>query len=322
MRFCGDRRGVRILGASLLLVLYTALVLFLMASAARLRDRFARLTVGGIAIYFAAHVFIHVAVNVGLLPMTGLTLPLISAGGSSLLTTFLALGLALGLGAWHERSLDSGFLPRLLMSGQRSGWRRAAQGCGLGSGRAVRPGAHGVPCLAAVGEPVIAGSSPCSSLVGEPLSAPTQAWLDARLAGLRGKTLIDVHAHLAGRGIGSDCEVHGHMESRLHPGPGCYQCYLSAGRGPGDPDGVFGAHLFALRRALPVDVRMHVLGFDYSGGPGTWPDRRRPLFRCPMGSCMRRWQAAAKASCPRLRSIRTIPRPSRGSSRPRPMARG
>ncbi|MBL4771432.1 MAG: rod shape-determining protein RodA [Planctomycetes bacterium] len=94
------------LGAALLLVLYSALVLFLMLSAASLRDRFSRLVVGGIAIYFGAHVFIHVAVNVGLLPMTGLTLPLISAGGSSLLTTFLALGLALGLGSHHQRNLD------------------------------------------------------------------------------------------------------------------------------------------------------------------------------------------------------------------------
>ncbi len=93
-------------GATLLLVLYSCLVLFLMASAASLRDRFSRLVVGGIALYFGAHVFIHVAVNVGLLPMTGLTLPLISAGGSSLLTTFLALGLALGLSSHHQRSLD------------------------------------------------------------------------------------------------------------------------------------------------------------------------------------------------------------------------
>ncbi len=93
-------------GAALLLVMYSGLVLFLMMSASSLRDRFSRLVVGGIAISFGAHVFIHVAVNVGLLPMTGLTLPLISAGGSSLLTTFLALGLALGLSSHHQRSLD------------------------------------------------------------------------------------------------------------------------------------------------------------------------------------------------------------------------
>jgi len=63
--------------------------------------------VGGVALYFAAHFFINIGVNIGLVPMTGLTLPLISTGGSSLLTSFLALGLALGLSARYEPSLDS-----------------------------------------------------------------------------------------------------------------------------------------------------------------------------------------------------------------------
>ncbi len=83
------------------------MVVFLMISASGLRDRFARLVVGGVSIYFASHLFINVSVNVGLLPMTGLTLPLLSTGGSSLLATFLALGLALGLGSHHERDLGS-----------------------------------------------------------------------------------------------------------------------------------------------------------------------------------------------------------------------
>ncbi|MEM8713885.1 MAG: FtsW/RodA/SpoVE family cell cycle protein, partial [Planctomycetota bacterium] len=90
-----------------LLLAYGLMVMFLMLSAARLRDRYARLVVGGVAIYFAAHLFINVSVNVGLLPMTGLTLPLLSTGGSSLLATFAALGLALGLGSHHERDLGS-----------------------------------------------------------------------------------------------------------------------------------------------------------------------------------------------------------------------
>ncbi len=56
--------------------------------------------------YFAAHFFINVGVNVGLLPMTGLTLPLISPGGASLLASFIALGRALGLSARQEPALD------------------------------------------------------------------------------------------------------------------------------------------------------------------------------------------------------------------------
>ena len=94
------------LGAASLLFLYTMFVILLMNSAAGLRDRFARLVVGGVALYFAAHLFINVSVNLGLLPMTGLTLPLFSTGGSSLLATFLALGIALGLASHHEPNLD------------------------------------------------------------------------------------------------------------------------------------------------------------------------------------------------------------------------
>ena len=91
-------------GAAAILLLYGTMVVLLMIRAAGLRDRFSRLVVGGVAIYFAAHVVINVSVNVGLLPMTGLTLPLLSTGGSSLLATFLALGIALGLASHHERN--------------------------------------------------------------------------------------------------------------------------------------------------------------------------------------------------------------------------
>jgi len=82
------------------------LVVLLMAGAGEIRDRFTRLVVGGVAIYFAAHVGVHAAVNLGLLPMTGLTLPLVSTGGSSLLVSLIALGLAVGLSANQEPSLD------------------------------------------------------------------------------------------------------------------------------------------------------------------------------------------------------------------------
>lgn len=94
-------------GGMAVLALYGLLVVLLMLGASEVRDRFTRLVVGGVAIYFASHVFVHVGVNLGLLPMTGLTLPLISTGGSSLLVSLLALGLAVGLAANQEPSLDA-----------------------------------------------------------------------------------------------------------------------------------------------------------------------------------------------------------------------
>ncbi|MEO7094893.1 MAG: FtsW/RodA/SpoVE family cell cycle protein, partial [Polyangiales bacterium] len=94
-------------GTCVILALYGLLVLSLFGSASALRDRFSRLVVTGVGILFGAHLFIHCGVNLGLIPLTGLTLPLFSTGGSSLLATFLALGLALGLASHRQPSLDA-----------------------------------------------------------------------------------------------------------------------------------------------------------------------------------------------------------------------
>lgn len=93
-------------GASGVLLLYLLLVVLLLASAGQIRERFSRLVVAGIGLHFGAHLFVNVGVNLGLMPMTGLPLPLFSTGGSSMLATFAALGLALGLAAQREATLD------------------------------------------------------------------------------------------------------------------------------------------------------------------------------------------------------------------------
>ncbi len=94
------------LGTTLILALYALLVASLLQSASRLRDRFSRLAVAGLGLYFASHLLIHSCVNLGLIPLTGIPLPLFSTGGSSLMATLLALGLALGLAANREPTLD------------------------------------------------------------------------------------------------------------------------------------------------------------------------------------------------------------------------
>ena len=94
------------LGTTGLLLLYALMIVLILSSAASIRERFSRLVVCGIGLYFAAHFFVNVGVNLGLIPMTGLTLPLFSTGGSSMFVTFLALGLGLGLAAQREATLD------------------------------------------------------------------------------------------------------------------------------------------------------------------------------------------------------------------------
>lgn len=60
-------------------------------------DPFVRLAVAGLSLLFGLQAAINMAVNVGLLPAKGMTLPFISAGGSSLVSTFLAMGMILAL---------------------------------------------------------------------------------------------------------------------------------------------------------------------------------------------------------------------------------
>jgi rod shape determining protein RodA len=94
-------------GASVLVVSYLAFAGLLLVAAGRTRERFSRLVITGTGLYFAAHFAINTGVNLGLIPMTGLTLPLMSTGGSSLLASLALLGLALGLSARAEVALDS-----------------------------------------------------------------------------------------------------------------------------------------------------------------------------------------------------------------------
>jgi rod shape determining protein RodA len=94
-------------GASLFVVAYLSFAGLLLAAAGATRERFSRLVIAGVGLYFAAHFLINSSVNLGLVPMTGLTLPLVSTGGSSLLASLACLGLALGLSARAEPALDS-----------------------------------------------------------------------------------------------------------------------------------------------------------------------------------------------------------------------
>jgi rod shape determining protein RodA len=65
---------------------------------------FETLVCAGIILWFLAHIVIHIGMNVGLLPVTGTTIPFLSYGGSHLVSKFAALGLVLAM-ARYERSV-------------------------------------------------------------------------------------------------------------------------------------------------------------------------------------------------------------------------
>ncbi|MDP2674930.1 MAG: rod shape-determining protein RodA, partial [Dehalococcoidia bacterium] len=87
----GEELGL--IGAVVLLTLFAALLFRTLRVASMARDQFGRLLATGIAIMVLFQVFINIAVNIRLLPVTGIPLPFISQGGSSLIMLFAALGL-------------------------------------------------------------------------------------------------------------------------------------------------------------------------------------------------------------------------------------
>jgi len=80
-------------GSVLLLLLYAVVLVGCMRTALLGRDKTGRLLCVGVSVMLFCHVFINIAMTIGLMPITGLPLPLISYGGSFLLTTLTALGL-------------------------------------------------------------------------------------------------------------------------------------------------------------------------------------------------------------------------------------
>jgi rod shape determining protein RodA len=85
------------LGTVLVLALFTLLIVRGLRIAADSRDPFAGLTVVGILSMLAFQVFVNIGVTVGLVPVTGLPLPIYSYGGTSLLATMAGLGIVLGV---------------------------------------------------------------------------------------------------------------------------------------------------------------------------------------------------------------------------------
>jgi cell division protein FtsW len=81
----------------ILLALFAFIVLRGLSKASQQPDGYIRLATSGLIMLFGFQALINMAVNVGLLPAKGMTLPFISYGGSSLLAMALTMGFALGL---------------------------------------------------------------------------------------------------------------------------------------------------------------------------------------------------------------------------------
>jgi rod shape determining protein RodA len=94
-------------GVILLLGLFTIVMVRILSIAAHGADNFDSLFAAGIAVYFFAQFIVHVGMNMGLLPITGTTLPFMSYGGSHMLTEFAALGVLMGMRRNARASLQT-----------------------------------------------------------------------------------------------------------------------------------------------------------------------------------------------------------------------
>jgi len=92
----GERWGL--IGCVVTLLLYLLLFARGLIIAGATREPFGRLLAVGIVAFLAAQTIINTGMTVGLMPITGMTLPLMSYGGSSLLATCISLGLLMNIG--------------------------------------------------------------------------------------------------------------------------------------------------------------------------------------------------------------------------------
>jgi rod shape determining protein RodA len=81
------------LGSVTVLMLYGVVLFTGIRIAGQARDRLGKIMAIGVVMIFFSHVFINIGMNIRLMPVTGVPLPLLSYGGSSVLTSLIAIGL-------------------------------------------------------------------------------------------------------------------------------------------------------------------------------------------------------------------------------------
>jgi len=108
----GERFGF--VGAALVLSLYALLIWRALRVLTVAKNLFGALVAGGVVGMLLFQVFVNVGMTLGIMPITGIPLPLMSYGGSSVLTTLLALGLLQSIHAQgRAASAHKSFGPRL-----------------------------------------------------------------------------------------------------------------------------------------------------------------------------------------------------------------
>jgi cell division protein FtsW len=96
----GEELGM--LGALVVLLMFVVLAIAFVRIVRSTRDPFARVVSSAVMVWIVGQAFVNIGVVLGLLPVLGVPLPLISAGGSALISTLLAIGIVLSFARTRE----------------------------------------------------------------------------------------------------------------------------------------------------------------------------------------------------------------------------
>ena len=91
--FCVIAEETGFSGSIFIVLLYLILISRCLRTSWRAIDEFGRMIALGVSVLFFSHIFVNIAMTIGILPITGLPLPLMSYGGSFMISTMAALGL-------------------------------------------------------------------------------------------------------------------------------------------------------------------------------------------------------------------------------------
>ncbi len=101
----GEELGL--IGAVVVLALFVVLAIAFVRIIRSTRDSFARIATSGVMIWVIGQAFVNIAVVLGVLPVLGVPLPLISAGGSALISTLLGIGVVLSFARQTDREREA-----------------------------------------------------------------------------------------------------------------------------------------------------------------------------------------------------------------------
>lgn len=91
-----------LVGVLVLFALFGLVIWRLLRHATLGATNFEKLFATGVAILFVSHFFVHIGMNIGLLPVTGTTVPFLSYGGTHLMTEFLGLGIVMAMSRYSQ----------------------------------------------------------------------------------------------------------------------------------------------------------------------------------------------------------------------------